>query len=83
MQELIITRLAKHAKKDGLSLPWSMRLLMEKLQRDEQRIGALRGSDTRAGDSSAQQIRLEMEALALVLEAVRQAYPAGADITVP
>jgi len=54
--------------------------LIERLSRTEQRLGALRNRDTRESLADAQMLQLEDEALALVLEAVRRAYPAGADI---
>lgn len=81
MQKTVITRIAMEAKADGLTLNWSMVHLMDRLERTEQRIKLLQGRDTRLGDADAQMLRLENEALALVLEAVRRAYPAGADIS--
>jgi hypothetical protein len=81
-QKLIISRLAKKAQQDGLTLQWSMIHLMEILQRNEQRIGQLCSTGSRHSETTAEQLRLETEALALVLEAVRQAYPAGTNVTV-
>jgi len=57
--------------------------LIERLSRTEQRLDALRNRDTRESLADAQLLQLENEALALVLEAVRRAYPAGADIEIP
>ena len=83
MQQLpTLTRLASAAKRDGLTLSWSLNVLREKLERAEQEIARTREQDTRSGDRRAQQVQLEAEALALVLVAVIRAYPAGADIDV-
>ena len=82
MQQTMITRLAKDAKQDGLTLAWAMRHLAEKLEQTEQRIARASSRDTRGGDADAQVLRLENEALALVLAAVLKVYPAGADIDV-
>ena len=57
--------------------------MIERLSRTEQRLDALRNRDTRESLADAQLLQLENEALALVLEAVRRAYPAGADIEIP
>ena len=81
VQETAITRIAREAKVDGLTLNWCMIHLMERLERTDLRIKQLQGRDTRLGDADAQMLRLENEALALVLEAVRRAYSAGADIS--
>lgn len=56
--------------------------LMERLERAERRMKQLQGRNTLPDDANAQMLRLENEALALVLEAVYQAYPAGADISI-
>lgn len=83
MDLTIVTRLAKEAKRHGLTLQWAQVHLIERLARNEQRLGALRNHGTRSSDTDAQMLQLENEALALVLEAVRRAYPAGADIELP
>ncbi|MBV9689462.1 MAG: hypothetical protein JO202_07100 [Ktedonobacteraceae bacterium] len=75
-----LRRLAREAKQDGLTQPWAMTYLMERLEYSEQRLAHARSQDTRGGDADAQVIRLENEALALVLLAVLKAYPAGADV---
>jgi hypothetical protein len=72
----------KAAKRDGLTLQWSIIHLTERLERNQQRITRQRQRDQREGDTEAQQLQLENEALALVLTAVIQAFPAGADITI-
>jgi hypothetical protein len=82
MDLTIVTRLAKEGKQHGLTLQWAQVHLIERLSRTEQRLGALRNRDTRESLADAQMLQLENEALALVLEAVRRAYPAGADIDV-
>jgi len=75
-----LRRLARAAKQDGLTLPWAMTHLLEQLERNEQQIARASSQDTRGGDTDAQVLRLENEALALVLWAVLKAYPAGADV---
>jgi hypothetical protein len=82
MQQTLIARLARDAKQDGLTLNWAMRHLTEKLEQSEQRMVRASSRDTRGGDADGQVLRLESEALALVLAAVLKAYPAGADIEV-
>lgn len=77
-----LMRLARAAKRDGLTLSWSLNVLREKLERAEQEIAHTHEQDTRSGDPRTQQVQLEAEALALVLMAVIRAYPAGADINV-
>ncbi len=83
MDLTIVTRLAKEGKRHGLTLQWAQVQLIERLTRTEQRLNALRNRDTRESLADAQLLQLENEALALVLEAVRRAYPAGADIEIP
>jgi hypothetical protein len=83
MDLTIVTRLAKEGQRHGLTLQWAQVHMIERLARNEQRLGALRNHGTRSSDSDAQMLQLENEALALVLEAVRRAYPAGADIELP
>lgn len=78
----IVTRLEKEGKRHGLTLQWAQVYLIERLSHNELRLGALRNCDTRSSDADSQALQLENEALALVLEAVRRAYPAGADIEV-
>lgn len=83
MEPTIVTRLAKEGKRHGITLQWAQIQLIERLSRNEQRLDTLRSRDTRTGDADAQILQFENEALALVLEAVRRAYPAGADIEIP
>jgi hypothetical protein len=83
MDPTIVTRLAKAGKRHGLTLQWAQIQLIERLTRTEQRQDTLRHRDTRESLADAQLLQLEDEALALVLEAVRRAYPAGADIEIP
>jgi hypothetical protein len=80
MDLALITQLAKEGKQHGLTLQWAQIHLVERLTRNAQRLETLHRRDTRADDADAQTLQLETEALALVLEAVRRAYPAGADI---
>ncbi len=79
MKPTQLTELAKAAQRDGLTLLWSITYLMEKLERMPGKIAAQEQRDSRTGDASAQSLRLESEALALVLAAVVKAYPAGAN----
>jgi hypothetical protein len=81
MKATLIADLAKDAKRDGFTLQWSMAHLMEKVERAEQRRVQQSQRDTKACDVDAQVLRLENEALALVLAAVLKASPAGVDIT--
>ncbi|WP_069802972.1 hypothetical protein [Thermogemmatispora onikobensis] len=76
----LLHRLVQAAKRDGLTLQWSLIHLLDRLERYEQRLGYLRywGGESDAGE--VQQLRLDNEALALVLLAALKAYPAGADI---
>jgi len=53
------------------------------LARTEQQLDALHSRDTRESLADAQMLQLENEALALVLEAMRQAYQAETDIEIP
>lgn len=74
-----LTQLAQAAQRDGLTLFWSITHLMEKLERMPGQIAAQERRDSHIGDAEAQSLRLESEALALVLAAVVKAYPAGAN----
>lgn len=76
----LIKSLTKDAKRDGPTLQWSIIQLTNRLERNQHRIAHLRQRPTHSDDNEAQQLQLENEALALVLTAVIQAYPAGADI---
>ncbi|GER83086.1 MAG: hypothetical protein IMW90_06055 [Thermogemmatispora sp.] len=76
----LLNKLVQAAKRDGLTLQWSLIHLLDRLERYEQRLGYLRYRDGDSDESEAQQLRLDNEALALVLLAVLKAYPAGADI---
>ena len=78
-----LTQLAKAAQRDGLTLYWSVQHLMGVLERMPQRIAEQSQRDTRTGDAEAHNLRVEQEALAIVLAAVLQAYPAGSDLTIP
>jgi hypothetical protein len=81
MNIALLTKLVQAARRDGLTLQWSLIHLLGRLERNEQRLGYLRYHDTHADDAEVQQLRLDNEALALVLAAVVKAYPAGADPT--
>jgi hypothetical protein len=76
----LLTKLVRAAKRDGLTLQWSLIHLLDRLERNEQRLGYLRYHDTHLDEGEAQQLRLDNEALALLLAAVMKAYPAGADL---
>jgi hypothetical protein len=65
-----ITELARAAKRDGLTLTWSLIRLAERLERH-----GLQSAPTASEDQ-----QLDNEALALVLMAVVVAYPSGADL---
>jgi hypothetical protein len=72
-----ITKLARAAKRDGLTLSWSLIRLAERLERAES-LSTLQTTD--AAERSAPNERLDDEALALVLMAVIAAYPTGGDL---
>ncbi|WP_322480485.1 hypothetical protein [Thermogemmatispora sp.] len=76
----LLNKLVQAAKRDGLTLQWSLIHLLDRLERYEQRLGYLRYRDVDGDAGEAHQLRLDCEALALVLVAVLKAYPAGADI---
>jgi len=80
MKQTLIMDLAKAAKHDGLTLQWCLIHLTEQLERNQQRLDQQSRRDTRTGDADAQMLRVENEALALVMAAVLKAYPAGADV---
>jgi len=80
MKQTLIMDLAKTAKRDGLTLAWCLTHLAEQIERNQQRLDQQSRRDTRAGDADAQVLRVENEALALVVAAVLKAYPAGADV---
>ena len=80
MKQTLIMDLAKAAKRDGLTLPWCLIHLTEQRERNQQRLDQQSHRDTRAGDADAQMLRVENEALALVVAAVLKAYPVGADV---
>ena len=80
MKQTLIMDLAKAAKRDGLTLPWCLTHLAEQIERNQQRLEQSSRRDTRPGDTDAQVLRVENEALALVVAAVLKAYPAGADV---
>ena len=80
MKQTLIMDLAKDAKRDGLTLPWCLTHLAEQIERNQQRLDQSSRRETRASDTDAQVLRVENEALALVVAAVLKAYPAGADV---
>nr|BBH92593.1 hypothetical protein KTA_07920 [Thermogemmatispora argillosa] len=80
MNFALLHKLVQAAKRDGLTLQWSLIHLLDRLERYEQRLGYLRYRDIDSDAGEAHQLRLDSEALALVLVAVLKAYPAGADI---
>ena len=80
MKQTLIIDLAKDAKREGLTLPWCLTHLAEQIERNQQRLYQSSRRDTRAGDTDAQVLRVENEALALVVAAVLKVYPAGADV---
>ena len=80
MKQTLIMDLAKAAKRDGLTLPWCLTHLAEQIERNQQRLDQSSRRETRAGDTDAQVLRMENEALALVVAAVLKVYPAGADV---
>jgi len=80
MKQTLIMDLAKAAKQDGLTLPWCLIHLTEQIERKQQRLDQASRRDTRADDADAQVLRVENEALALIVAAVLKAYPAGADV---
>lgn len=73
-----ITNLARAAKRDGLTLTWSLIRLAERLEAS----GSTATSDPvqSALTQAASEQQLDEEALALVLMAVIAAYPTGADL---
>ena len=79
MDPTIVTRLAQEGKRHGLTLSWALAHLTEHVARTEQHLDALRSRDTRESLADAQMLQLENEALALVLEAVRQVHQAETD----
>lgn len=79
MKESIVKQVAREAKRDSLMLYWSMQYLSEKLKRMPQEVERAQRRDTREGDADTHTLRVESEALALVLAAVLKAYPAGKD----
>ncbi|WP_376795189.1 hypothetical protein [Thermogemmatispora sp.] len=76
----LLNKLVLAARRDGLTLQWSLIHLLERLERYEQRLSRVRYWGGGSEESEAQQLRLDSEALALVLAAVLKAYPAGADL---
>jgi hypothetical protein len=73
-----ITELARAAKRDGLTLTWSLIRVAEMLEQHGMQSEPV-DSDASLPAASEDQ-RLDNEALALVLMAVIAAYPSGADI---
>ena len=80
MKQTLIMDLAKAAQHDGLTLAWCLTHLAEQIERNQQRLDQSSRRDTRVGDADAQVLRLENEALSLVVAAVLKVYPAGADV---
>ena len=80
MKQTLIIDLAKAAQRDDLTLPWCLTHLAEQVERNQQRLDQQSRRDTRTGDADAQMLRVENEALALVVAAVLKAYPTGADV---
>jgi len=80
MKQTLIMDLAKAAKRDGLTLQWCLIHLAEELERKQQRLDQPSRRETRVGDADAQMLRVENEALVLVMAAVLKEYPAGADV---
>ena len=50
------------------------------MERNQQKLEHQSRRETRVGDADAQILRIENEALALLIAAVLKAYPAGADV---
>lgn len=73
-----ITNLARAAKRDGLTLTWSLIRLAERLETGASAATSDAVQSTQRRVASEQ--RLDEEALALVLMAVIAAYPTGADL---
>lgn len=80
MKQTLIMDLAKAAQRDGLTLPWCLTHLAEQIEHNQQRLDQSSRRDTRVDDADAQVLRLENEALALVVAAVLKVYPVGADV---
>ncbi len=81
MKECIVKQVAREAKRNGLTLYWCFQYLREKLTRTPHKIQRARQRDTRAGDADAHTLRVESEALVLLLAAVLKAYQADIDLT--
>ena len=77
MKQTLIMDLAKAAQRDGLTLPWCLIHLAEQIERNQQRLDQSSRRETHVGDTDAQVLRVENEALALVVAAVLKAYPAA------
>jgi len=77
MNAQFLTQLAETAKGDGLTLTWSLIRLAEKLERDQQSLFDTPRQGAQGGEAAAEALRLDNEALALVLMAAIKATPAG------
>lgn len=77
MNAQFLTQLAETAKRDGLTLTWSLIRLAEKLERDQQALTQAQRHDIQRDGATAEAVRLDNEALALVLMAAVKAAPAG------
>jgi len=80
MKQTLIMDLAKAAQRDGLTLVWCLTHVASQVERNQQKLEQQSRRDTRVGDADAQILRIENEALALLIAAVLKAYPAGADV---
>ncbi len=80
MKRTLIMNLAKAAQRDGLTLVWCLTHVASQVERTQQKLEQQSRRDTRVGDADTQILRIENEALALLIAAVLKAYPAGADV---
>ena len=80
MKQTLMMDLAKAVLQDELILPWCLTHPAEQIEHNQQRLDQSSRRETRAGDTDAQVLRVENEALALVVAAVLKVYPAGVDV---
>jgi hypothetical protein len=77
MNAQLLTQVADAAKRDGLTLTWSLIRLAEKLERDQESLLEAQGHDAQGDGAAVEAVRLDNEALALVLMVAIKSVPAS------
>jgi|GEM_PF-362585 len=77
MNIALVRQVAKEAKRDGFTLQWSLMHLIELLERNQSRLNYQNSG--RDGDENLS-LRIDNQAMALLILAAIEAFPAGKDV---